>query len=131
MTDDARRGGALSDGEILTRLDTITGDIAGIRTDMATWRDDVVAKDVYKANRETWDREYAYLKETDERIADEVVDLKAEATRRARERRQLWTGIVVALIGAIAASVISWDHGSRPVCTHPQLVNSHVVCDLP
>lgn len=111
----AERRGELSDGEILSRLDSISGDIHEIRREMTIWRSEFVAQEVYRADQRTAAEIRRQIDKDVADIATEVVDLKAEATRKARERRTMWTAITAALAAAVVSGVFGLAHSSPQV----------------
>lgn len=124
MTDERRRGD-LSDGEILTRLDTISGEVHAIRDDMARWRSEFVADLVYQADERTRAEVRRQLEAKDDEQGNEIANLQAEASRRAREKRGMWTAITVAIAGALIAGIFGWAGRGEPsvvVCVPTQQV---------
>jgi len=120
---------SLSDGEILTRLDAISDDIKDIRADMgswrAEWRNEFVAKLVYEADQRTAAEIRKQLERTDDEQGAAIVDLQAEASRKSRERRTMWTAIVAALAAALVGGMFSLVTHSQgvTVCVPTQNVS--------
>lgn len=120
---------SLSDGEILTRLDAISDDIKDIRADMgswrAEWRNEFVAKLVYEADQRTAAEIRKQLERTDDEQGAMIVDLQAEASRKSRERRTMWTAIVAALAAALVGGMFSLVTHSQgvTVCVPTQNVS--------
>lgn len=126
------RGGELSDGEIINRLDTIDQSIQSIRTDMSVWRDEFVPTRVYDSDERLRNAVHTSLGKEIERVGLQIVDLQAEATRRARERRTMWSGIVATATAAVIAAVLAWAHPGQHAANTcvPVAVNGHTVCAL-
>jgi hypothetical protein len=126
------RTGALSDGEILARLDTISTDLHEMRTDVLTWRAEVVSREVYEADqrtakevRERLEDRLAALSEKDDTLGLRIIDLEGEATRRARERRSMWAAITAAVAGAVIAGTFGFvgAHRAPVVCVTSSVTN--------
>lgn len=125
--EDRRRVGDLSDGEILARLDTITDRLDTITADIHQWRGEFVPTEVYKADERTraeirrqHDAKHAELEKKDDDLGEEITNLQAEATRRARERRNMWGAIAAAIVGAIVAGMFGYfnaHHSTVILCT--------------
>lgn len=136
MPPEDRRTGDLSDGEILARLNTINGAIEEIKEDIHQWRSEFVPTAVYEADERTraeirrrLDEKDAALDKKDDELGTEIADLKAEATRRSRERRNMWVAIAAAIISAIVAGMFGYfnSHQSTVILCTPGTANAQAV----
>lgn len=120
--DERRQQGGMSDGEIVVRLDTITARLDTITTDIHEWRSEFVPAAVYQADERTraeirkqHDDKDEQLAKKDDELGLEITNLQAEATRRAREKRTMWAGIVAAIISAVLAGMFGYFNANHTV----------------
>jgi hypothetical protein len=111
-------------GRAIRRIDALLEKIdrkvdAGFLAVGATLHDNYVTTERYEADDRTRIEIRNNLTDEVNEQGEEIVNLKADATRRARERRSLWLAIGAIAIPAIVAIVLAFHTTSRAVTCVP------------
>lgn len=131
-----------SPGEIGRGFERMHEDIDALRRALdtglnkltVTLTEQYLTKERYEADSRTLALAAVQTKERLDAQALEVVDLRGEATRRARERRNIWMGMAGIAIPSITALLIAFraqSHVATSSCTPNPVSPTVVTCTFP